>query len=81
MEDARKRILAIALEGSSKVQAISVWDGQHLIVIELRDIKGNPEDWIEVMERDIEAMLEPMRRAGSCTVWTGASSTLATRLC
>lgn len=44
MEDSRKRILAIALEGSSKVQAISVWDGQHLIVIELRDIKGNPED-------------------------------------
>ena len=55
MEESRKRILTIALEGTSKVQAMAVWDGQHLIVVELRDIKGNPEDWIEVMERDIEA--------------------------
>lgn len=58
MEESRKRILAIALEGTSKVQAMAVWDGQHLIVVELRDIKGNPEDWIEVMERDIEAKVQ-----------------------
>lgn len=58
MEESRKRILAIALEGTSKVQAMAVWDGQHLIVVELRDIKGNPEDWIEVMERDIEAKVK-----------------------
>ena len=58
MEDSRKRILAIALEGTSKVQAMAVWDGQHLIVVELRDIKGNPEDWLEVMGRDIETKVQ-----------------------
>lgn len=56
--DPRKRILAISLEGGRRAQALAAWDGERLIVTDIREISGNPDEWLPVMLADIEAKVE-----------------------
>ena len=53
----KKKILAIA-HGDRRVQAAAMYDGQRLIMVELRDIIGNPDEWLPKMHEDIAAKVE-----------------------
>lgn len=52
--ESRKRIMTISLEGQQRAQAFAMWDGERLIVLELREIVGDPETWLPDMMKDIE---------------------------
>lgn len=56
--DSRKRIMTISLEGQQRAQAFAMWDGERLIVLELREIVGDPETWLPDMLQDINAKVE-----------------------
>lgn len=56
--ESRKRIMTISLEGQQRAQAFAMWDGERLIVLELREIVGDPETWLPDMLQDIDAKVE-----------------------
>lgn len=49
----QKKILTIALEGERKVQAAAMYADSHLTVLEMNEITGDPDEWLEVMREDI----------------------------
>lgn len=48
-----KKILTIALEGERKVQAMALYEDSRLMVLEMNDITGDPDVWLETMRRDV----------------------------
>lgn len=57
-DDPRKKILTISLEGGRRAQALAAWDGERLIVMEIREITGNPDVWLPAMLKDIESKVD-----------------------
>lgn len=57
-DDQRKRILAVSLEGGRRAQALAAWDGAHLIVTDIQEISGNPDNWLPAMLQDMETKVD-----------------------
>ena len=57
-DDPRKRILTVSLEGERRAQALAAWDGERLIVTDIQEFFGSPEDWLPVMLQDMEAKVD-----------------------
>ncbi len=57
-DDPRKKILTISLEGGRRAQALAAWDGERLIIMEIREITGNPDVWLPAMLKDMESKVD-----------------------
>lgn len=60
MSTGSKKILAVSLEGGGRAQATAAWDEGNatLVIIEIRNLAGDPHTWWNEMLRDIENKLQ-----------------------
>lgn len=49
----RKKIMTVAFDSMRRVRAQGVFEAGKLIVVDMADITGNPEDWIPPLQADI----------------------------